>query len=66
MSYSVFSRTHENAFVKVQENHKLEINRQSKKNERLPHFLADTPHTFRLNPWLLELDSGTQLHEFGE
>ena len=48
------------AFCKnIKENHKLEINRQSKKNERLPQFLADTAHTFRLNPWLLELDSGT-------
>ena len=36
----------------------LEINRQSKKAERLPQFLADTAHPFRLNPWLLELDSG--------
>ena len=42
---------------KREEDHKLEINRQSKKTERLPQFLADTAHTFRLNPWLLELDS---------
>ena len=44
----------------MRENHKLEINRLSKKNERLPQFLADTAHPFRLNPWLLELDSGSQ------
>ena len=42
----------------IKENLKLEINRQSKKTERLPHFLSDTVHLFRLNPWLLKLDSG--------
>ena len=47
------------AFCKnIKENHKLEINRQSKKTERLPQFLAKTTHPFRLNPWLLQLDSG--------
>ena len=31
------------AFCKnIKENHKLEINRQSKKNERLPQFLSPT------------------------
>ena len=46
----------------MRENHKLEINRLSKKNERLPQFLADTARPVRLNPRLLELDSGTPPH----
>ena len=44
----------------IKENHELEINRQSKKTERLPQFLANTAHPFRLNFWLLELDSGAR------
>ena len=28
---------------------------------RLPQFLADTTHPFRLNPLLLELDSGIKV-----
>ena len=43
----------------IKENHNLKINRQSKKTERLPWFLTNTTHPFRLKPWLLELDSCT-------
>ena len=43
----------------------FEINRQSKKTERLPQLLADTAHPFRLSLWLLELDSGNLLQSTG-
>ena len=49
-----------NAFVKVWKRIISLKQRQSKKNwEAASVSLADTAHPFRLNPWLLELDSGT-------
>ena len=51
-----------NVFCKsLKENLKLEINRQSKENGEAVSF-TNTIHHFRLNPWLLELDSGSNMY----
>ena len=46
----------------IKENLKLGINRQSIEKWEAVSF-ADTVQLFRLNPWLLELDSGTCAHQ---